>query len=172
MILFKKRHRREAMELQLTAMIDIFTMIVIFLVMGSVLGVAEVAVPPDMKLPKSRTVEGIDTAPQVVISKDLQIQLRLLSTDFPASALIPIGEFRKGTVANMDIEKLKVEIARYVEPANLGDKQALLNVMADRSVAYRDVFDVIQFFRKAGFESLLFVATGEKVPAAAGEDGS
>jgi biopolymer transport protein ExbD len=164
MILFKRRHRREAMELQLTAMIDIFTLIVIFLVMGSVLGVAEVAIPEGMKLPKSRTIEGIDTAPQLIIRKDLIVQLKGLSLDFPSSAEVPVADFLTKEGINPEVEKITAEIIKYAKPESLKGKQSILNVLADKDVKYKDVFDVIQFFRKAGFESLLFVATGDKTP--------
>jgi len=162
---FRRRHRKEGMELQLTAMIDIFTMIVIFLVMGSVIGVAEVAVPEGMKLPKSFSVEGVDTAPQLIIGRDQSVQLRNLSVGYPLSDRLKVTDFSDPN-GSAGREQLRVEIEKVTRNPENSGKAQILNILADRNVSYREVFDVIQFFRRAGFESLLFVASGEKKGAA------
>ena len=67
---FIKMKRREPMSLQLTAMIDIFSMIVIFLIMGTAFGTSDVILPKDFLLPHSNSKEDAETAPQLVISLD------------------------------------------------------------------------------------------------------
>ena len=67
MELVKKRKHREPLELQLTAMIDIFSMMVIFLIFGTVIGAAEMVFPSEVKPPLSRSKESTESAPQVTI---------------------------------------------------------------------------------------------------------
>jgi biopolymer transport protein ExbD len=166
---FSPRHRREPMELQLTAMIDIFTMIVIFLVMGTVIGVADVSMPPKTNLPKSLSAEALDAAPQVLISSRKEssspsVELRALSAKFPKSEKISIEEFRSDKAAqSLAITELKSKIRNHINGLTPEQRKGgvLLNVIADEESTYQDIYDVVAVFRGAGFESLLFVATGD-----------
>lgn len=178
---FQRKTRRQPLELQLTAMIDIFTMIVIFLVMGTVIGVSEVSVPPNLKLPKSFSVEALDSAPQLIVDRktdgpqpETVIRLKSLSAETAELEPIPLEDFRPAVSASkpriLDLKaKLKERLAKLTPEQRAGG--VLLNVVADKATPYADLFDVIKVFREAGFESLLFVATGEKMPAG-GLDGS
>ncbi len=169
---FSKKHRREPMELQLTAMIDIFTMIVIFLVMGTVIGVADVSVPLNTKLPKSSSVEALDAAPQVVFnvqtdstgSKKTFIEVKALSSDLSTMPQLEIGDFRvKAEVGNPKVDELKRLLSKAIEKLSPEQRKGgvLLNIVADQATPYRDLFDVIKVFRESGFQSLLFVAAGD-----------
>ena len=159
-----RKHRREGMELQLTAMIDIFTMIVIFLIKGTVMGASDMAVPSDMKLPKSYSHENVESAPQVVISVN-EVKILSLGSGRENLPAVPLKDFKtSGSVAS--IEKLKEPLKAYIGQLTSAQRSGgvLLNVIADKKTPYADIFDVVKVFRQAGFESLLFIATGEKLP--------
>lgn len=171
---FGKKHRREPLELQLTAMIDIFTMIVIFLVMGTVIGVADVTVPKGAKLPKSSSVESLDAAPQVIFNTQdtpngkitTTIELKAFSAEMKAFPPIAVEDFRPrmDDGKNAKIEDLKVALRKTISRLSSEQRKGgvLLNVVADQATSYRDLYDVVKVFREAGFESLLFVASGDK----------
>jgi hypothetical protein len=67
---FPKRQKKPPLELQLTAMIDVFSMIVIFLIFGTVFGAADITVPAGMRIPQSISKEGLEAAPKVMIERD------------------------------------------------------------------------------------------------------
>lgn len=152
-----RKHRRKPLELQLTAMIDIFSMIVIFLILGTVFGAAEIILPKDLALPKSVSKEGLESAPRLVIQRD---RVTTSISDETLGVEIFRGE---GASNHSSVIAVKDKIKKYFasRPASEKGKSAYLNVIADAETPYRDIFDVIKVFREAGFDTLLFVATGE-----------
>ncbi|OFZ43352.1 MAG: hypothetical protein A2070_09855 [Bdellovibrionales bacterium GWC1_52_8] len=147
--------RKHPMELQLTALIDVFSMIVIFLILGTVFGASEVVIPGQMKLPKSISKEGMDTAPRIVIH-----QGKVTSNFFKES--YDLSRFH-ASEGSEESEAFKRELKKHVKVFTSGEGPKLLSTIADQEAAYEDVFSVVRLFRLAGFETLLFVATGEGI---------
>lgn len=152
-ILAVSRRRREPLELQLTAMIDIFSMIVIFLIMGTVMGASEIVIPKDLQPPFSRSKEGVETAPRLVITKD-SVTLSAIDKSYPLDA------FRSSSPALGDLRKRAKDYLRSLSKESKTSGE-MINVIADKDAPYRDVFDVVRVMREVGFTSMLFVAIGE-----------
>jgi biopolymer transport protein ExbD len=158
MMLIPRKPRREMLTLQLTAMIDVFSILTIFLIKGTVFGVSDVSMPDTMKLPESVSKESVESAPQVLITKD-SVQVSILAEPLPLTA------FSKAN--DPAIVALKEQLKAYVKslPPEAKSSGVLLNVISDRETPYRNVFDTVKVFREAGFETLLLVAvappTGE-----------
>jgi biopolymer transport protein ExbD len=153
--LLPKKPKKGPVELQLTALIDVFSMIVIFLILGGVMGAPDMVIPNDMKVPKSKSKEGIESAPRVTIERD-QITFSLGDTPIPLSRFRESGN-RERLIAELqtkvsELQKKQQEAKAAVHP---------LNVVADQETPYQDIFDVVLVFRKIGFDSILFVASGE-----------
>ncbi|MCM2280051.1 MAG: biopolymer transporter ExbD [Oligoflexia bacterium] len=153
--LMQRRHRREGLELQLTAMIDIFSMIVIFLIFGTVFGAAELVIPSGMSMPRSISKEGVESAPRVVIGKDY-VQASFLKENIPLATFK--GEQARTLASFRDAAKDYVKSL----PKDAKGSGALLNVIADQETPYEDIFGVVRVFRESGFEAMLFVALGEE----------
>lgn len=60
----------KAIVLNLTSMIDICAILIIFLVMGTVIGQEDLQIPPDFKFPKSVNREILENAPQIIIFRN------------------------------------------------------------------------------------------------------
>lgn len=153
--LLPKRKHRHVLDLQLTAMIDIFSLIVIFLIKGTVFGVSDLPVDPKLKLPSSQSKESLDTAPSVQLVGD-QIRFSVSGNQPP----VALAELLSGGPGRM---RLATEIQSYRSKLS---KEAvgsgvLLSFLADREASYSDVFKVVKFFRESGFDSVLFVASAE-----------
>jgi biopolymer transport protein ExbD len=153
----KKKHRH-VLDLQLTAMIDIFSLIVIFLIKGTVFGVSDLPLDAGIKLPESRSKEALETAPNVQLVGDL---VRFSAAEGAVSKDgVPLAELAAGGPGR---ERLESEIKDYLAklPAEARGSGVLLGVIADRDAPYSKIFSVVRFFRQSGFDSLLFVAAAE-----------
>ncbi len=139
--------------LNLTSLIDICAILIIFLVMGAVIGQEDISVPPGFQFPKSANKEILENAPQVVVFKD-EVEIRFLGKKIPLSLIQGDDETQKGQLAG--------EIKEYIEeiPAKVKSSGVLLNLVADGHVPYNIIFDTSKFFRESGFQSILFVAEG------------
>ncbi len=156
---FIKRPRREPMSLQLTAMIDIFSMIVIFLILGTVSGAAEIEFPEGFLLPSSLSKENAESAPHLMISLE-KVEFKALKLEYPIENFL--GEASSESPALVELTQKLKDYAKGL-PITSKSSGLLLNVMADERVTYDKVFDVLRVFRGSGFETLLFVTTPKKV---------
>ncbi len=154
---FEIRRRKDPVQPQLTALIDVFSIIIIFLVAGTVFGTSSIILPKSLTLPKSFGKESIVSAPQLSISKD-RVSTTLSDKVYPM-------EIFSGKIENDPrLNDLKAEIKIFIANLRPEAKNAgiLLNVVADRDLPYQMLFDVISVYRANGFQSLLFIAEGEK----------
>ena len=153
--LIAKKPKKGPVELQLTALIDVFSMIVIFLVLGGVMGAPDIVIPESMKIPKSKSKEGIESAPRVTVERD--------KVTFSLDAKsIPLQSFATHESRERLVQELKPFAGEYFKKeAKAKSSIKALNVIADQETSYRDIFDVVLVFRKIGFGSILFVANGE-----------
>ena len=150
---FDKSPRKPILTLNLTALIDICAMLIIFLIMGTIFGEASVEIPPNLMVPKSTNKDTIDNAPQIIIFG------QGVSVPFTKEK-IPLSSYRDGAIMSDEHKQL---VKKYLAsiPAELKKSGVLLNVVADQSAPYKDIFDVIRFYREAGFQSVLFIARGK-----------
>lgn len=134
-------------------MIDIFSMIVIFLIKGAVFGASDIAIPENVRLPASVSKENVEPAPQLLISGG-QVKTNV----YPRA--IPLEYFHNSQAS--DLQVLKEQLRAFIQRQGNPEKrsQIQLHVIADRSTPYRDIFDTVKVFRESGFESVLFLATG------------
>src|SRR3954463_3161754 len=95
-LLLPKKHRRHPIELQLTAMIDIFAMLIIFLIKGTVFGAVDVVIPEGLLLPLSSSKETVEPAQQVIVGNGT-VDVAFLDVK------LPIGAFRDPAVAPREI---------------------------------------------------------------------
>jgi len=135
------------MDLQLTSLIDVFSMLVIFLVLTTFLGQPEIQMPGDLHLPRSASKETVDVSPTVVISKAGVTFVNILEP-----VQIPQLQQDKGLHA-------KIKEVAEAQPKDKNAGKRLLTVVADKDTEYKHVFDVMKVFREQGFDTLLFVAT-------------
>lgn len=150
-----KRKERRVLDLQLTAMIDIFSLIVIFLIKGTVFGVSDLSVDPTLKLPESRSKEALDTAPTAQIVGD-RVIFSGAESQAPARG-VPIEEITAGGSGKANLQAAVQSYLGKLPPEATGSG-TLLSLIADRGTRYSQVFHVVRFFRESGFDSVLFVA--------------
>jgi biopolymer transport protein ExbD len=147
---FEKRRKKPPLTLNVVALIDICSLILIFLIMESYFGESSIVVPKNMIIPKSVSKESVENAPKIVIS----------DRDVTASFIpdpVPLDLFRQNDAKLIEYKgKVKAFIASI--PPQARSSGLLLNLIADQKTPYRDIFDVVAVFREAGFQSILFLA--------------
>lgn len=147
-------HRKQNMALQLAPMIDIFTLIIVFLLQSTVIGTTSVTFPPDLNPPQSKSVEDLENSPSVEIYSD-RVEFK------PSNTKIPVETFLSDYGKKLDADKAAIQ--SYLQkngPIDPTDSNHL-NVIADRATNYELIFQVVKFFKEAGFHSVLFIAQGE-----------
>ena len=159
---FDRPRKRRLLILQLAPMIDVFVLIIVFLLKATVLSGVSITWPSDLKTAKSQSKEGVETASQVVVSKEF-VELKMIEKKFPLKTFKDAPEAEKKAIG--------AELAKYIETFKSQEASALFNVnlIADADLQYQELFPVIAFLRMSGFNSILFIAEGEARPAAAGE---
>lgn len=151
---FEKPKKRSLATLQLAPLIDIFVLIIVFLVKGTVLGGSTLELPVDFDPAKSRSSENLEIAPEVYITKE-KIIFKFINQE------LVLTDFENAQFENSQISS---QIKNYID--QLPDKQKQLglftNLVADKGLSYKWVFEVTKFLRVSGFQQILYVAEGEK----------
>ena len=147
-----ERKRKMVIQLQLAPMIDVFVLIIVFLLKGTILEESAIVLPPGVELAQSQSKETSQLAPQVIISRDSVIFKMIDKTR-------PIEEFNRDNFNAKDpiIDDFKnfLLINKDVEGTEL------INIIGDSNTNYKVVYNVVKLLRISGFQSMLFVAEGE-----------
>lgn len=146
------KKRKSVIQLQLAPMIDIFVLIIVFLLKGTVLEESAITLPEGINLAKSISREVSQVAPQVVISKDT-VSFKMVNQDRS------LAEFNAGDFNPRD--KIFQEFKDYLRLNREVEGADHINVISDSTTSYKVVYNVIKVLRIAGFQSMLFVAEGE-----------
>ena len=145
--------KRKAIVLNLTSMIDICAILIIFLVMGTVIGQEEFSLPIGFKFPKSFNKEILENAPQIIVFEN-EVDIKFLNRKVSVETL-------RSKESELNI-RIVGEIKKYIEemPTKVKSSGVLLNFIADNRVPYNVIYDISKFFRENGIQSILFVAEG------------
>lgn len=161
--IFPKKKKRTMAGLQLAPLIDIFVLIIIFLIKGTVMSNASVTPPADLNPAKSISPEGLEPAGQVYISPSevyfSMINEKISLAEFSQQLESHTAEKMTGLSAQIT-QKLKT----YIQKIPDQDKKSgiLMNFLADASTDYKTVFEIAKYCREIGFQNILFVAEGDK----------
>ncbi len=144
--------KQKTLVLNLTSMIDICAILIIFLIMGTVIGQEDIMIPSGFKFPRSFNKEILENAPQIIVYND-EVSIKFLNKNVRV-VLLQTESKEKNDLAK--------QIQTYIEniPTKLKSSGILLNLVADGRIPYNTIYDVSKFFRESGFQSILFVAEG------------
>lgn len=151
---YEKPKKKKLAALNLAPLIDIFVLIIVFLVKGTVLGGSNISIPADLKPAQSKSSENMEIAPEVYLSKS-EIYFKFIDSH------LPLNQFETN---QFEDQKVISEIKLFLE--QLPEKQknlgTLVNLVADKDSDYLYVFELTKFLRIAGFQNVLYVAEGDK----------
>lgn len=151
MISLPKKRKRSIMEPRLIAMIDVFSILTIFLIAGTVTDVSSIVLPGGLTLPFGTKPGSLMPATQINLSHGW-VSIAGEKESYPFEAFRNDGD---RSLAPLRL-RLKDEAAR--RRAKDQNADLAIYVVADQSVVYRDLFDVMRGFRAEGFESLILIS--------------
>jgi biopolymer transport protein ExbD len=147
------KKRKKVITLQLAPMIDVFVLIIVFLIKGTILEETAITKPSGVNLAQSISKENSESSPQVIIAGD-RVEFKMIDQTRP------VAQFTEDDFDPRDpiFHALKQfqEENKSVESANH------INVISDRATSYKVVYNVVKVLRLSGFQSMLFVAEGEQ----------
>jgi biopolymer transport protein ExbD len=147
-----EKKRKMVMQLQLAPMIDVFVLIIVFLLKGTILEESAILLPPGVELAQSQSKEASQVAPQVVISRDT-VSFKMIEKSRS------IEEFSKDEISSM--EPLIRDFKSFLLANKNVEGSDLVNIIGDSSTNYKVIYNVVKLLRTSGFQSMLFVAEGE-----------
>lgn len=155
---FKKSHRREPTEPQLATMIDVFSILIIFLIAGTAMDSSVLNIPSDLILPETVSSETTVNAPQVTLVN------RVLILNF-IDEKISINEL--SDPQNQKLSRIKQKLQDYLERVSSKSKKEManiqllksINLVADKSAIYNDIYLIMKTFKDFGFQNTILVGT-------------
>jgi len=146
-----KSKKRAPLALQLTPLIDIVSMLVIFLIMGMFMNALEVPIPGQFTIPKSVTTVAAQNNPTITILKDNKLNINFIN-------LLDVKEVEQEILT----EDLQNQVTNFIETLQNEKKPTpTLNILADASEHYNRLYNVARVFQELGFQKIAFVTTPE-----------
>lgn len=165
MIEFKKKSRHEPTEPQLATMIDVFSILIIFLIASSSFEKLSVDIPSQLTLPTligSNTENSFSTAGHSVLLNKTELIFPWL--DAEAKINLSMDRDLEKEKNNAEIIQNKINIyqsgsafSSNLEKSDLIYKQ--INLVAGKDVMYQDLFLAISQLRKIGFRNINMIGT-------------
>jgi biopolymer transport protein ExbD len=153
MIKFIKKHRQEPVEPQLATMIDVFSILIIFLVAGSSFDQLSVNLPNQFVIPSLFSASAQSTSAQMVVLHQLEMQFQGLQSQ----PKIPISVERD--------QELELKNASYIlglipeEYKKQNNYFNQISLIASKEVKYDELFSAIAQLRKIGFKNINLIGT-------------
>ncbi len=155
-------------SLMLTSLVDMFSIIVIFLLMNFSANGEILYMTKDIKLPSAQHGGQLERAPVISVSAD--------SVTFDGKQIATTEDLQKGDVLNVpELEDVLREERRRYEQIHVNDPEhpfkGLVNVQADRKIPFKVIKRVMFSCNQSGFGNISFAAlaktAGEGKPLAA-----
>jgi biopolymer transport protein ExbD len=141
--------------LMLTSLVDMFTIIVIFLLMNFSANGEVLYMSKDIKLPDAYHGAQLERAPVISVSGD--------AVTFDGKMLLATGDLEKGEVLNVpELEDALRDEKRRYEQIHANDPdhpfKGLVNVQADRRIPFKVIKRVMFACNQSGFGNINFAA--------------
>ncbi len=134
----KKHQKNMYSDLLLTALIDAFSILVIFLLMSFSANGEVIYMNKDMELPKAAQSEKLERTTVVKLESD---KIFIEDKEIPKEGLV---------AALMDVRK------NYKETHPNEEFPAVLTIQADRRIQYKDINNIVLATGNAGFSDIKF----------------
>ena len=157
---FARGKKQGYASLMLTSLVDMFTIIVLFLLMNFSANGEVLYMSKDIKLPDAYHGAQLERAPVISVSGD--------SVTFDGKMLFSTADLEKGDVLNVpELEDALRDEKRRYEQIHANDPEhpfkGLVNVQADRRIAFKVIKRVMFACNQSGFGNITFAALSREV---------
>lgn len=157
---FEKPQRREHSEPKLAAMIDVFSILIIFLIAGTAMDSSVLEIPIDLSLAETTSKSSSVNAPQVTLKNGI------VTAQF-IDEKISVGEMELDQTHSPKVKRIEGKLKEYLKKVSLGNKKnptgeqllQSINLVADKDTPYRHIYSTIKFFRIFGFQNSILVGS-------------
>ena len=152
---FNRTKKNGYASLMLTSLVDMFTIIVIFLLMNFSANGEVLYMSKDIKLPDAYHGAMLERAPVISVSGE--------AVTFDGRMLLSTGDLEKGDVLNVpELEDALREEKRRYEQIHANDPdhpfRGLVNVQTDRHIPFKVIKRVMFACNQSGFGNINFAA--------------
>ena len=156
---FNRTKKNGYASLMLTSLVDMFTIIVIFLLMNFSANGEVLYMSKDIKLPDAYHGAMLERAPVISVSGE--------AVTFDGRMLLSTGDLEKGDVLNVpELEDALREEKRRYEQIHANDPdhpfRGLVNVQADRHIPFKVIKRVMFACNQSGFGNINFAALAKE----------
>lgn len=154
---FEKHHRQEPTEPQLATMIDVFSILIIFLIAGTAMDSSVLNIPVDITLPSTQSKATSLNAPQVTLQSG-RLVMNFIQEEIELKEMLSETKTEKFILVKTKLDQY-LEKVKKNSHKNKADLQLLqsINLVADRETPYVDVYSTIKAFRNLGFQNTILV---------------
>lgn len=163
---FARGKRETNVELSLISMIDIFVLMVVFLIQQFSADGDLLFMTDKIKMPEAANYEQLERAPVVQISaEDISIEGDRVANvqDIESAEYMNIQSLEE----KLRDQKRAFELLRQAGAS--GDFKGDINIQADRAVPFRIIKKVMFSANQAGYHNINFAVLGAAVPEGTGE---
>jgi biopolymer transport protein ExbD len=146
--------RRYPLALQLAPMIDIFVLIIVFLLKSTIVADVSIVFPSGMHPPLSKSKAALETFPEVVVT-ETEVIVGILNEN------VNLNEIDRLSDERMLVLKSKVEQYVKSKDEKIRSQATHINLITSRGNSYKNIFSAVKFLRRIGFQSVAFIAEGE-----------
>ena len=149
-----ENRRRYPLALQLAPMIDIFVLIIVFLLKSTIVADVSIVFPSGMHPPLSKSKEALETFPEVVVTES-EVRIGILDVNINLADIDRLPDDR--------MADLKNKVEQYVKSKDekIRSQATHVNLITYRGNNYKSIFSAVKFLRRIGFQSVAFIAEGE-----------
>lgn len=152
---FEKKHRREPTEPQLATMIDVYSILIIFLIAGTTMDSSTLNIPADFNMAETTSSSNSVNAPQATLKNGV-LQINFINEK------VSINEIENSSVK---LENIAIKLKSYLAKVDLENKKKntelqllqSVNLLAEKSTPYKDIFTTIKYFRGYGFQNTILI---------------
>ncbi len=155
---FEKKQRREHSEPQLASMIDVFSILIIFLIAGTTMDSSILNIPADLFLPQTNSKSASVNSPQVTIKNGI-LEINFINES------INLAEIENDSPVSVKLKKINGKLNSYIakivdsDSNKSGEVQLLksINLVAGKETPYKQLFLTMKFFRSHGFQNTILI---------------
>lgn len=141
----------EIQELDLIPMVAIFSMLILFLIAGTVVTNNDMAIPSHLRLAEGMKKDDISDSPKVVIA-DGGVQVSIFDESMDFSLFKEKYRNQPQRVRfRKSLEKMRMMMGG-------ADKLTPFHIIADRSLSYARLYPIMNELRFDGVDSFLFIS--------------